>query len=138
MAGKVWTSYNVDGSVEVVFHGHEPIADELEGRDYVPGAGDVQSQFVDVSKPMKRLWDKQPVPYASSALTLTADGIDELVLSGLPDPCSVTWPDGVVTEVSGGQLAWSVDYPGTYSFRLSSPIHLETEVSVEAVPVSQS
>ena len=69
-------------------------------------------------------------------LQILADGVDEFAIYNLPDPCTVTWPDGVTTEVTGGAIQYSVDYPGTYTFKLRSPIHLETEVSVEAVTIS--
>ncbi len=53
--------------------------------------------------------------------TLQADGVDSIVLTGLPDPCDiiVDAPDpGVETQtftVEGGGFVFSVDDPGVYT-----------------------
>lgn len=136
MSIPTWTSYQSSGVVESVFTGSEPIEAELDGLPYIAGAVDYKTEFVDVSQSPPVKASKQSTPFTQNKTQINADGIDELVLSGLPDPCTVIWPDGVVTEVTGGRVAWSVDYPGSYAFKLSSPIHLETEVGIEAIPVS--
>jgi hypothetical protein len=97
-------------------------------------AVDDAAVYFDVSA--NSLADKAPCPFTLSSPQVVADGIDELELSDLPDPCWVVWPDGVETEVAGGSIQYSVDYAGIYTFKLSSPISLETEVSVEAIAVS--
>jgi hypothetical protein len=48
-----------------------------------------------------------------SKMTIDADGVDEAVLSGLPQPTTIM-VDGVSTEVTDGSLELSVTSPGEY------------------------
>lgn len=67
-----------------------------------------------------------------SALTLVADATDTVTISGIPLDVTVRWPDGV--ETTGDNTAeFSVDLPGTYTFRFTGIPYLDQEVTLEAV-----
>lgn len=68
--------------------------------------------------------------------TVIADGVDEETILGIPNPCEVTWPDGEVTTVTDGEIRFSVDLVGTYTFKLESIPHLTEEVTIEAIPTA--
>jgi len=67
-----------------------------------------------------------PIPVIVSAPVITADGDDECMLSGLPDPCTVTIT-GVVSagplEVTGGSLT------------ITTTTHSAIQISIAATPV---
>lgn len=113
----------------------EPHENDLAPDDgFLVGSFDPELYWVNLALRQAEL--KTYAPYYQDQTQIIADGVDELDISGLTNPCTVIWPDGVESEVTDGSIQWSVDYPGTYNFKLSSHIHLETEVSVEAVAVS--
>ncbi|MBV1952700.1 MAG: hypothetical protein KUG64_10970 [Cycloclasticus sp.] len=129
-----WTSYKVSGEIEAVYGGQEPVEEELDGLAFVAGEGDYDTQFIDVSdSPV--IADQVQTPFTQNKPSIIADAVDECDISGLPDPCTVTWPDGQIDEVTGGSIQYSVDYPGDYVIKLKTPINLETEVYIEATPV---
>jgi hypothetical protein len=130
-----WTSYKPNGEIHCVFTGTEPITAELEGFSYIGGAGDYETEFVDLTgAPV--IASKVSVPFSQDKESITADAVDECSVTGLPDPCEVTWPDGEVDDVTGGEIDFSVDLPGDYVIKLKTPIHLETEVYIAANPVT--
>ena len=64
---------------------------------------------------------------------LIADGTDEAVISGIPEGVQVEWPDGQTDIVTGGEIRFSVDLPGTYTFRFTAVPYLDQEVVIEAL-----
>jgi len=64
--------------------------------------------------------------------TVAADGTSEIVLSGLPVPCTV-YIDGNAVLVEDGSLEFSADAPGDYNVRVDEVAHLEQEWTVNAV-----
>lgn len=73
---------------------------------------------------------------ALSATEISADGVDEVVLTGLPDPCYVVFsgPGFLMSDdVSGGSLALTTDVTGTHSVKVSSWPYFDAEVSFEAI-----
>jgi hypothetical protein len=67
-------------------------------------------------------WNKQ---------VITADGVDEAVLSGLPEPCTV-YVDGVPEEVLDGSLEFSVEDPGYYRIVVNEVMYLRQEWIIDA------
>lgn len=72
-----------------------------------------------------------------SLATIDADGEDESVVSGLPDPCTVQLR-GVVTAgpttVTGGSVTITSTVPGTITVRVTSePTHKAWETTINAV-----
>ena len=64
---------------------------------------------------------------------LIADGTDEAVISGIPEGVQVEWPDGQTDIVTGGEIRFSVDLAGTYTFRFTAVPYLDQEVTIEAL-----
>ena len=64
---------------------------------------------------------------------LLANGTDEAVISGIPEGVQVEWPDGQTDIVTGGEIRFSVDLAGTYTFRFTAVPYLDQEVVIEAV-----
>ena len=64
---------------------------------------------------------------------LTANGTDETVISGIPEGVQVRWPDGQTDMVNDGEIRFSVDLPGTYTFRFTAVPYLDKEVTIEAI-----
>lgn len=68
-----------------------------------------------------------------SKTSILADGVDETVISSLPNPTTVTWPDGQVDTVTDGSIEFSVDLEGSYTFKLELFPYKSKEITVEAV-----
>lgn len=106
------------------------------GESAMVGTADYKTECVVVIEGLPVITLKAAVLYTTNKLTILADALDEFILSGLPNPCTVVWPDDELTEITDGQIEYSVDYPGTYKFTIKSPIHLDTEVIIEAIAAS--
>lgn len=60
-----------------------------------------------------------------SAETIAADGVDELVISDLPDPCTARFRGAVSAgpiEVTGGELVLTCDVPGTLQVTIEAGV----------------
>ena len=64
---------------------------------------------------------------------LLANGTDEAVISGIPEGVQVEWPDGQTDIVTGGEIRFSVDLPGTYTFQFTAIPYLDKEITIEAI-----
>jgi len=71
-----------------------------------------------------------------SATQITANGTDEAIISNIPAGVQVQWPDGQTDIVTGGEIRFSVDLPGTYTFRFTAVPYLDQEIIVEAIPAT--
>ncbi len=77
---------------------------------------------------------KTAVPYTLDKTTITADGIDTATISHLPHEISIRWDDYTRTELPDGEsIEFAAAYPGGYVILLKSPVHLPTEVRIEAI-----
>ena len=56
---------------------------------------------------------------------------EEVWFTSLPDPCWITINNADRTEITGGTLELSFEYPGTYVVRFSADNYLNTEVTIE-------
>lgn len=65
--------------------------------------------------------------------SVVANITDEAVITGIPSGTSVTWPDGVVTVETDGQVEFSTDTPGSYTFKFELWPYQVKEVTIEAV-----
>ena len=72
-----------------------------------------------------------------STQEIVADGVEACIVSGLPDPCTVSTTGSVTlppTEVTGGSLTITATVPGTIHLRVTAePTHLPWEVTIHAV-----
>jgi hypothetical protein len=76
---------------------------------------------------------KQPLSLTLAQTTISANGTDEAVISGIPAGTTVEWPDGQIDEVTDGEARFSVDLPGTYTLIFDAVPYLRQEVTIEAV-----
>ena len=79
---------------------------------------------------------RQQIPLITTNTSLTANGTDEFVISGVPAGVQVEWPDGQTDIVTDGEIRFSVDLPGTYTFRFTAVPYLDQEVVIEAIPAT--
>lgn len=96
---------------------------EFDSEDYIAmttGEGPVIMQ----QDPLGATWSKRQI---------TADGVDEAVLSPLPDPCPVEI-DGTLYQVIGGSLEVSANEPGSYVVMVKHPAHVRETWTIEAMP----
>ena len=84
-----------------------------------------------------RVVEKQPLPIPEF-LQVIADGVDECVIAGIPSGVVVQWPDGQIDEVPDGEVRFSVDLPGFYTLVFDAVPYLRQEVTIEAVPATES
>ena len=73
------------------------------------------------------------MPLIATNTPLLANGTDEAVISGIPEGAQVEWPDGQTDIVTGGEIRFSVDLAGTYTFQFTAVPYLDQEVTIEAV-----
>ena len=76
---------------------------------------------------------RQPMPLITTNSPLIANGTDEAIISGIPAGVQVEWPDGQTDMVNDGEIRFSVDLPGTYTFRFTAVPYLDQEVVIEAI-----
>jgi len=63
----------------------------------------------------------------------TANGTDEATISNIPEGVQVEWPDGQIDIVTDGEISFSVDLPGTYTFKFTAVPYLDQEITIEAI-----
>ena len=80
-----------------------------------------------------QLKDRQGFELLLSAAQIVANGTDEAIISNLPAGVQVEWPDGQTDIVTDGEIRFSVDLAGTYTFRFTAVPYLDQEVTIEAV-----
>ena len=128
-----WAIYNQQGRIDSIYSGPDfeaqlqaqgglevvPIADDLDDVTAYISGGDVQP--------------KQPMSLITTNTPLLANGTDEAVISGIPEGAQVEWPDGQTDIVTGGEIRFSVDLAGTYTFRFTAVPYLDQEVTIEAL-----
>lgn len=80
--------------------------------------------------------ERPAIPVAISAPSFAADGLAECVLSGLPDPCTVTVRGAVSAgplEVTGGSLTLTSTTPGAITVVITAdPVWKPWEGTVHA------
>ena len=127
-----WAIYNQQGRIDSIYSGPDfeaqlqaqgglevvPIADDLDDVTAYISGGDVQP--------------KQPMSLITTNTPLLANGTDEAVISGIPEGAQVEWPDGQTDIVTGGEIRFSVDLAGTYTFQFTAVPYLDQEVVIEA------
>ena len=128
-----WAIYNQQGRIDSIYSGPDfeaqlqaqgglevvPIADDLDDVTAYISGGDVQP--------------KQPMSLITTNTPLLANGTDEAVISGIPEGAQVEWPDGQTDIVTGGEIRFSVDLAGTYTFQFTAVPYLDQEVTIEAI-----
>ena len=128
-----WAIYNQQGRIDSIYSGPDfeaqlqaqgglevvPIADDLDDVTAYISGGDVQP--------------KQPMSLITTNTPLLANGTDEAVISGIPEGAQAEWPDGQIDIVTGGEIRFSVDLAGTYTFQFTAVPYLDKEITIEAI-----
>jgi len=78
-------------------------------------------------------FEKAPLSLTVNSTSLIANGTDEAVISNIPAGAQVEWPDGQIDIVTDGEIRFSVDLPGAYTFRFTAVPYLDKEITVEAI-----
>jgi hypothetical protein len=131
---KRWAIYKSNtGQIDRVYSGpeYEALIQPQVGEQVVVilGAEDDASSYVESGVVTQR----QPMSLITTNTPLIADGIDEVIISGIPSGVQVEWPDGQVDTVIDGEIRFSVDLPGTYTFQFTAVPYLDKEITVEAI-----
>lgn len=69
---------------------------------------------------------------------ITADSVDEATISPVPIGTLVRWPDNKITQITDGEVSFSVDLSGIYTLVFEAVEYLRKEVIIEAVPATES
>jgi len=88
--------------------------------------------YVDITTTPHKIKQKHSLDISISKTTLLADGVDEAVISNIPNGTLVTWPDGQVDEVSDGVVRFSTTQPSIDVLKFEGLKHLTKEVVFEA------
>lgn len=73
---------------------------------------------------------------ALSATEISADGVDEVVLTDLPDPCTITYTGPGFTQtakVTGGTAEFTTDVAGMHTVKVVAFPYLDWEGTFNAV-----
>jgi hypothetical protein len=128
-----WAIYDANGRIDRVFSGPDSVAP-------TQAQGDEQAISIDDSQTDENAYvangaivDKAAFSLTINKTEITANGTDEAVISGIPEGVQVEWPDGQTDIVTGGEIRFSVDLPGTYTFQFTAIPYLDKEVTIEAI-----
>jgi hypothetical protein len=80
--------------------------------------------------------NKEPLSLSINKTQIIADGADTATVSNIPTGTKVTWPDGLVEDVTDGLVEFAVDLAGLYTFKFTAVPYLDQEVTIEAVPTT--
>jgi len=88
--------------------------------------------YVDVAVMPHEAKAKTDHPLSIDKTGISALGDELATISGIHNPSIVTWPDGVVTEETGGTISFSLDLAGEYSVKIESIPYLTEVINVTA------
>jgi len=127
--------YNsVNGKVYLEGIGHIDTVDPLVfGPTMVAMYYDGPLSQADIYVESGSVLQRQPMVLITTNTPLLANGTDEAVISGIPEGVQVEWPDGQTDIVTGGEIRFSVDLAGTYTFRFTAVPYLDQEITIEAI-----
>ena len=130
---KKYAVYNVSGEIlqTLSCNPRSALLQETEGSLVV----EVQSYVSDASHFVRNsiVAAKSRMNFLISPLFILANGTDEATISNIPAGVQVEWPDGQTDIVNDGEIRFSVDLPGTYTFRFTAVPYLDQEVVIEAI-----
>ena len=130
---KIFAAYDSNGSIHFIMRCQEVgttfyddtglNAVEVNGR-----VSDFSHYVVDGAAQPKKLMN-----LTTTNTPLITNGTDESVITDIPEGTQVQWPDGQTDSVTDGEIGFSVDLPGTYTFRFTAVPYLDQEVAIEAI-----
>ena len=124
--------YHKRGKIISVFEGDQSSAEVCleQYQSILEGEADPRIHYVDTETHQRT--DKSSLTLALSKDTITADGVDEAQLTGLPIPCTVKISEEEV-ELDDGSLEFSTDMPGIYRVFVTMPASVSEEVTIYAI-----
>ena len=130
MSAVCYVEYDADGNITAVFRGSTATIGEPSGLfieytgelDITPGQHFVASGEVEEKTLLDVSWD---------TTTITADGVDEAILTTLPNPCTV-YVDGDPVVVTDGSFEFAANNPGVYRVSVEESAYLWQEWDIEA------
>ena len=134
-----WAVYDIStGKIERIYNGppEEALIQAQPGEGIVAIADGLDDESAYIATGVTEPQPKTEFPLSVSATQITADGIDECLITGVPAGTEVTWPDGQTDIVSDGEVAFAVDLPGEYILKFSAVPYLTQEVAIEAIPAT--
>jgi len=120
--GKI--AYSVDGEEGNARRSCDEYQDIIEGEQ-----AQVNSHYVDVST--VTLTAKQALSLSLSKYVVSADGVDQITLSGLPDPFTLD-VNGIPENVLGGTFIFTTSTPGFYMITADGPEYFCDDFYIEA------
>jgi hypothetical protein len=128
-----WAVYNQQGRIDSVYSGpdFEAQLQAQGGLEVVPIADDLDDVTAYIVNGVVQ--PKQQMPLVIDTSQIDADGIDEATITGIPSGITVEWPDGQSDTVTDGEIRFSVDLAGTYTFRFTAVPYLDQEITIEAI-----
>jgi len=128
-----WAVYNQQGRIDSIYSGPDFEAQQQAqgGLEVVPIADDLDDVTAYVSG--GAVQPKAAFPFVVSTGQITANGTDESIISNIPEGVQVRWPDGQTDIVNDGEIRFSVDLAGTYTFRFTAVPYLDKEITIEAI-----
>lgn len=94
--------------------------------------------YVDLVSDPHLIQSKTESPAVINKLSMTADGVDSIVIDDIPNPTTITIivPEGATkidpVVVDDGDLSFTCNFKGTYVFKLDSVPHLEKIFTITA------
>lgn len=104
---------------------------DLHNTLLIPGEIDGTRFFISDGAPAER----PKMMISVSSYEIAANGDDQSVMTGLPDPCDVFISGPVSVDpvvVAGGELAFSADVPGDYTVIVEAFPYIPFEVVIHA------
>ena len=101
-------------------------------------AADPEAHFVATLGDRPTVQERPPLVVSLDRTSIAADGIDEAVLTGLPDPCEVVIDaddptvETTVAQVTGGGFVFTAEDPGTYVVEVRRFPFLPFQATIEA------
>ena len=133
----MWAMFDDEGRISVIYQGQpgQTAADleEIYGNNFIEGAIDGSVDWENTWVNNGVLEDKASLTATWDATTVAADGVTEIVLSGLPTPCTVLIDYMHSVEVTDGSLEFTADAPGTYSLVVDEVAYTRQEWTVDAI-----
>ena len=128
-----WAVYDQQGRIDSIYSGpdFEAQLQPQDGLEVLPIADDLNDVTAYISG--GAVQPKVAFPFVVTTGQITANGTDEVIISGIPSGVQVQWPDGQTDIVMDDEISFSVDLPGTYTFRFTAVPYLDKEITVEAI-----
>ena len=100
------------------------------GEVVIEGEANDLTQYFDIV--LGQIVNKPIIPCSIDKLTLTADNIDSITISNLPNPSTVMIMDEGVWEITDGSFEFTIDTIGEYQITCNSSLYLEVGYTINA------